>query len=163
MGILTAAYLAFAGCGGGDDTETRQSTTRGGTSTTKLALPKIEEPPPTAKRLIGTWSRTGSSTLFRFSADGTFAVDTHKLDFPYYTTGTYELDGPTLVFTATGNRCADTWEWQTRIVTAEDRLDDELHIVSRAAVATSRRARNGRSRGSPRRELDTSRTRVARA
>jgi hypothetical protein len=92
-------------------------------------LPEIEEPPPMAKRLVGTWSRTGSSTLFRFNADGAFAVDTHRLDIPYYAEGTYELDGPPLAFATSGPRCADAWEWQTGITKAGDRLEDELHIV----------------------------------
>jgi hypothetical protein len=120
--------LVLAACGGeGGEAETQASTSPGGTTT--VSLPEIEEPPPTAKRLVGTWSRTGSSTLFRFNADGTFAVDTHRLDIPYYAEGTYELDGPTLAFATSGPRCADAWEWQTGITKASDRLEDELHIV----------------------------------
>lgn len=67
--------------------------------------------------------------MFRFNADGTFAVDTHRLDVPYYAEGTYEPDGPTLAFATSGPACADAWEWQTGIRKANDRLEDELHIV----------------------------------
>ena len=120
--------LVLAACGGeGEEAATQASTAPGGTTT--VPLPEIEEPPPTAKRLVGTWSRTGSSTLFRFNADGTFAVDTHRLDVPYYAEGTYELDGSTVAFATSGPECADIWEWQTGIRKAKDRLEDELHIV----------------------------------
>lgn len=122
-----AVALTLAACGGEQEGERASSTTA--VTTTEVRLPEIEEPPPTAGRLIGTWSRTGSSTLFRFNPDGTFDVDTHKLDIPLYATGTYELNGPTIAFTANGPRCTDAWEWQTGIVEAEARLDDELHIV----------------------------------
>lgn len=131
--------LVLTACGGeGEGAGTQASTSPGGAATvsppetigtTTVSLPKIEEPPPTARRLIGTWSRTGSSTLFRFSADGTFAVDTHQLDVPYYAEGTYELDGPTLAFATSGHACTDAWKWQIGIVKAKDRLEDELHIV----------------------------------
>jgi hypothetical protein len=67
--------------------------------------------------------------LVPFNADGTFAVDTHRLDVPYYAEGTYELDGSTLAFATSGPECADIWEWQTGIRKAKDRLEDELHIV----------------------------------
>jgi hypothetical protein len=120
--------FVLAACGGeGEEAATRASTSPRGTTT--VPLPEIEDPAPTAKRLIGTWSRTGSSTLFRFNADGTFAVDTHRLDVPYYAEGTYELDGSTLAFATSGPECADIWEWQTGIRKANDRLEDELHIV----------------------------------
>jgi hypothetical protein len=110
-----------------EGTETQGS--RSPVGTTTVPLPAIAEPPPTAKQLIGTWSRTGSSTLFRFNGDGTFQVDTHRLDVPYYATGTYELDGPALAFSTDGPQCRDTWTWQTGILRAKDRVDDELHIV----------------------------------
>jgi hypothetical protein len=120
--------LVLTACGGEEEgAETQASPPPGGTTT--VPLPEIAEPPPTARRLVGTWSRTGSSTLFRFNADGTFAVDTHQLDVPYYAEGTYELDGPTLAFATSGHLCNDAWKWQTGIVKAEDRLEDELHIV----------------------------------
>jgi hypothetical protein len=117
-------------CGGGNE--------GGGTAaqdatpdeiSTELALPEVEEPPPSVKQLLGTWSQTGSSTLFRFNRDGTFDVDTHRLDDPLYATGPYELDGSTLVFTSSSPACADEWEWQIGIAKAETRSDDELHVV----------------------------------
>jgi hypothetical protein len=126
--------MALAGCDMGErETETRSSTTRNVATrtapTTTQFLPQVDEPPPSAKQLLGTWSRTGSSTLFRFNRDGTFDVDTHRLDDPLYATGPYELDGSTLTFTASGPSCADDWQWQIGIVRAESPSNDELHIV----------------------------------
>jgi hypothetical protein len=118
--------VAFSGCDRGErEAETRPSTTGGGTATavpetTTLSLPAVDEPPPSAKQLLGTWSRIGSSTLFRFNRDGTFDVDTHRLDDPLYASGPYELDGSILT---------DEWEWQIGIVKADNRADDELHAV----------------------------------
>jgi len=135
--------LVLAACGGeGEEAATQASTSPGGTTT--VPLPEIEEPPPTAKRLVGTWSRTGSSTLFRFNADGTFAVDTHRLDVPYYAEGTYELDGSTVAFATSRPECADIWEWQTGIKKAKDRLEDDFTSSSSRRVATSRPVRSGR-------------------
>jgi hypothetical protein len=127
--MLAGMTLVLSACGGeGEEAATQASTSPGGTTT--VPLPEIEEPPPTAKHLVGTWSRTGSSTLFRFNADGTFAVDTHRLDVPYYAEGTYaNWTDPRSRFATSGPRCADAWEWQTGIVKAKDRLEDELHIV----------------------------------
>jgi hypothetical protein len=126
--------MALAGCDMGErETETRSSTTSnvatGTVPTTTQLLPQVDEPPPTAKQILGTWSRTGSSTLFRFNRDGTFDVDTHRLDDPLYASGPYELDGSTLTFTASGPACADDWQWQVGILRGESRPDDELHIV----------------------------------
>ena len=128
---LTAATFALAACGGGNEGgggTAAQDTTPDDT-TTEIALPEVAEPPPSAKQLLGTWSHIGSTTLFRFNRDGTFDVDTHRLDDPLYATGPYELDGSTLLFTASGPACADEWEWKIGIVKAEHRSDDELHAV----------------------------------
>ncbi len=125
---LAGMTLVLGTCGAErEEAETEASTSPG--ETTSVALPEIEEPPPSDKQLLGTWSRTGSSTLFRFSRDGTFDVDTHRLDDPLYASGPYELDGSTLTFTASGPACADDWQWRIGILRAESRSDDELHIV----------------------------------
>jgi hypothetical protein len=118
--------LILAACGGeGKEAETQTSTSPGGTTT--VSLPKVEEPPPTAKRLVGTWSQTGAALLFRFDEDRTFAFDRRNVDIPF-AHGTYEVDGPKISFSSTGS-CADTWVWEAGIAEAEDPLDDELHIV----------------------------------
>jgi hypothetical protein len=118
--------LVLAACGGeGEEAATRASTSPGGTTT--VPLPEIEEPPPTKKQLLGTWSQTGAALLFQFSEDGMFAFDRQNVDTPF-AHGTYEVDGPKVSFSSTGS-CADTWAWQVGIAEAEDPLDDELHIV----------------------------------
>jgi hypothetical protein len=125
--VVAAAAFSVTGCdGGGSETNGSKS---GPQATTQVALPEVAEPPPSTKQLVGTWSRTGSSTLFRFNPDGTFDVDTHTLDVPLYATGEYQLDGATIAFSTSGPECNDVWEWDAGIVTAQDRADDELHIV----------------------------------
>jgi hypothetical protein len=126
-GFWATLVVMLAACGGEEGGGAAPRTPTG--TTTALQLPKVDERPPSAKQLLGTWCRTGSSTLFRFNRDGTFDVDTHRLDDPLYATGPYELDGSTLTFTASGPACADDWQWQIGIVRAESRADDELHIV----------------------------------
>jgi hypothetical protein len=119
--------LVLAACGGErEEDETQPAASPGGPTTARL--PKVEEPPPTPRRLVGTWSQTGTALLFRFNADGTFAFDRRNLDAPY-ARGTYELDGRTISLTSTGPGCTDTWEWETGIAKEADRLEDELHIV----------------------------------
>jgi hypothetical protein len=118
--------LVLAACGGeGEEAATQASTSADGTTT--FSLPEIEEPPPTAERLVGTWSQTGAALLFQFSEDGTFAFDRQNVDTPF-ARGRYEVDGSKISLSSTG-RCADTWAWEVGIAEGEDPLDDELHIV----------------------------------
>ena len=90
---------------------------------------EVEGPPPSRRQLIGTWREVDGPTFVRFNRDGTFVVDTDKLDVPYYATGTYELAEDTIAFTSNGPDCADSWEWRVGIVKAGGRSEDELHIV----------------------------------
>jgi hypothetical protein len=118
--------LVLASCSGEEgEADTQASTSPGGTTT--VPLPEVEEPPPTPKQLLGTWSQTGAALLFQFSEDGTFAFDRQNVDTPF-AHGTYEVDGSKISFSSTGN-CADAWAWEVGSAEAEDPLDDELHIV----------------------------------
>ena len=78
------------------------TTTAASPTTTRESLPEVEEPPPEPRQLIGTWREIDGPTFFRFNRDGTFVVNTDKLDVPYYATGTYELEGETIAFTSNG-------------------------------------------------------------
>ena len=127
MTSVAAMALALAGCAGGDEEATQTAASLPETTAQEIR-PSTEGVPPTASRLVGTWSRTGERLLVRFSADSTFALDTADPDYPY-AAGEYEVDGRTISFTSHGPQCADTWAWEAGLTEGEDRLDDELHIV----------------------------------
>ena len=129
-------FLLGAACGGGGEPQAEPTdsvpsatTTAASPTTTRESLPEVYEPPPNQRQLIGTWREIDGPTFFRFNRDGTFVVDTDKLDVPYYATGTYELAGETIAFTSNGPACADSWEWQVGILKGGRRSEDELHIV----------------------------------
>jgi hypothetical protein len=140
--IATGALLALvlAGCGGGSDearTETSSSPSGAETETSaaetetsnKHVQPEVDGALPKPRRLVGTWSQMGDRLLFRFSHDGTFAVDNDSnLDEPY-AAGTYAVVGRIIRFTSNGPGCADTWTWKAGITEQRDPLDDVLDIV----------------------------------
>lgn len=128
LGCLATLALTLAACEGGGGEGGGAGATTGAEAPTEVRLVEIDEPPPTAKRLLGTWSQTGAALLLRFSPDGTFAFDRRTLEAPF-ARGTYELAAGRISFTATGPGCADSWRWQTGIAKAKDRFEDELHIV----------------------------------
>jgi hypothetical protein len=68
--------------------------------------------------------------MLRFNQDGTFAIDTSRLDAPY-AFGAYELDGSNISFVnADAGACRGSDRtWEAGISEEEDRLDDELHIL----------------------------------
>ncbi|MFO7571700.1 MAG: hypothetical protein R6W48_03770 [Gaiellaceae bacterium] len=56
-----------------------------------------------------------------------FAIDTDKLDVPYFASGTYDLDGATVAFASNGPNCVASWKWRVGIVTGG--TTDELVVV----------------------------------
>lgn len=127
-GTVASLALVLPGCGGFGGEEAKPPAATKEATTTGVVLPEVEEPPPTASRLVGTWSRFGMRVLFRFDSDGTFAFDRADLDNPF-ARGTYELDGGTIRFSAEGPNCTDTWSWKVGITGKGDPLDDVLHAV----------------------------------
>ena len=123
MALSGALALAtLAGCGGAGDAET--------TRTDRPEAPALAQPverPPTAERLVGTWSRIGDKLLVQFDPDGTFAIDTSVLSAPF-ALGPYVLSGKTITFTSNSRTCADTFTWQVDLLQATDRNDDELNV-----------------------------------
>lgn len=140
--IATVALLALvlAGCSGGSDearTETSSSPTGAETETSGAATwtigtnvrPEVDGAPPKPRRLAGTWSGIGERLLFRFSPDGTFAVDNDSNLDPPYAAGTYTVVGRIIRFASNGPGCVDTWTWKVGITEQRDPLDDVLDIV----------------------------------
>lgn len=104
--------------------------------------PTIGGLPPTHSRLAGIWLNDGGPSpgwetmLFRFSPDGTFAIDDQGyLDTAPAVLGTYELDGKTVTFTAgPGSRCGVEGSWAWRAAIPEQ---GRLHIVFISEDTTS--------------------------
>jgi hypothetical protein len=124
--VMTAALaLVLPACGGGSAGDQAESIVTseatGGETTTGSNLPKIEEPPPTAESLVGTWSRLGVAGLIQFSADREFRTATTELDLrdSPYAFGTYNLVGQTI--TLERSDCSSVWE--------AGLADEELHVV----------------------------------
>lgn len=118
MAIVCAALgaLLVLGLAGGGGLERETSASPG----VALSLQEV----------VGTWreEQVGAVALVRFGGDGTFAIDTGKLDVPYYAAGTYELEGDTITFESNGPDCASPWRWKVDVV--RDRVrPEELHVV----------------------------------
>jgi hypothetical protein len=133
MAAITGMTLLLAACGGGSSADDTHPSASSAATATEQILPKVDEPPPTARSLVGTWSRTGGVLTARFRREGTFALDEdpHTLDAAY-AAGTYEFDGRRITFTSKGSQACvegETWVWETGITEGEDPLDDEIHIV----------------------------------
>jgi hypothetical protein len=87
-------------------------------------LPETDKPPPSAKDLVGTWSRIGVAGLIRFRADGEFRVARNERDLRHapFASGTYELEGRTITFLdSTGVSVRGVWK--------AGLADEELHAV----------------------------------
>lgn len=115
-----SAALVLAVSGDGSDPASR------------IAEPRTEVAgsTPAVHHLVGTWreARPGGA-LVRFDRDGTFAVDTGKLDPPYDAAGTYALDGDTIAFASNGSACASSWKWRVGIAEGSGDNADELDVV----------------------------------
>jgi hypothetical protein len=92
--------------------------------------PRPDGAPPSVEALQGIWLQdreTGGARplMARFSADGTFSFGS-ALDTDAWISGTYEVDGPAIRFTATGGSCGsrDVYTWSGGIV-SEGRLELE--------------------------------------
>jgi hypothetical protein len=112
----------LSACAGADN-QTAPPTTSRATNTAREStapVPQIEEPPPTGKSLLGTWSRIGTAGLIRFGKDGEFRVARNESDLTDapFASGTYELDGNTVTL---AGGCNSVWEAGV--------ADGELHVV----------------------------------
>jgi hypothetical protein len=119
--VLVIATMLSACAGADNETAsptTSRATTTAGEST--ASVPQIEEPPPTGKSLLGTWSRIGTAGLIRFEKNGEFRVARNEADLTSapFASGTYELDGNTVTL---AGGCNSVWEAGVS--------DGELHVV----------------------------------
>jgi hypothetical protein len=130
LAAIAGMLFLLAACSGESRALETQATTSPAPTTTEAQLPQVEEPPPTARSLVGTWSRIGEPLLARLGPDGKFAIDTSGLDTPF-AHGTYKLDGRDIKFTnANMGACTHSdWTWRAGLTAANDPLEDELHIV----------------------------------
>ena len=119
--LLVSLALLPSACGGDSNAERPASPTTAAETSTVVPLPMVDEPPPPAGSLIGTWSRIGVAGLVRFNEEGGFRIARNTedlLDSPY-AVGTYRHDGATVELTG---GCRTVW----RVGLAGD---DDLHAV----------------------------------
>ena len=132
MAAIALTAGALAGCAD----ETKQTTQPSAGATVAASTGPEQQPPevdgvsPAARRLVGTGAASEEAHAPVQPRDGTFAIDTSRLDAPY-AFGTYELGGSNLSFVnADAGACTrSSWTWEAGITEEGDWFDDELHIL----------------------------------